>query len=176
MVCDCTSAPFSVSEDGTVCSSRRYFSGSGSFNTGRGADLAERIDASETLEAGDLLEIDPQSPGLYRKTRDPSTEFAVGVVTSMPAITLANQPGAVGEDPRPLLALMGRVPVKATTENGPIRVGDLLVSSSTPGAVMRCDEPEGCSGTLVGKALEALEHGDGMIEVLLMRRRLRALR
>ena len=64
---------------------------------------------------------------------------------------------------------MGRVPVKATTENGPIRVGDLLVSSSTPGAVMRCDEPEGCSGTLVGKALEALEHGDGMIEMLLMR-------
>jgi len=42
--------------------------------------------------------------------------------------------------------------------------------------VMLCDEPEGCSGTLVGKALEALEHGDGMIEVLLMRRRLRALR
>ena len=32
-----------------------------------------------------------------------------------------------------------RVPVMATTENGPIRVGDYLqVSLSTPGAVMRC--------------------------------------
>ena len=152
-----------------MCSKRRYFTGSGSFNAGQGADLAERIEVTETLEPGDLVEIDPQAPGLYRKARGPSTGLAVGVITSVPAITLANEPGAVGEDPRPLLALMGRVPVKATTENGPIRVGDLLVSSSTPGAVMRCDEPEGCSGTLVGKALEALEHGDGMIEMLLMR-------
>ena len=91
------------------------------------------------------------------------------MITSVPAITLGNQPADPISSGLPLLALMGRVPVKATTENGPIRVGDLLVSSSTPGAVMRCDEPEGCSGTLVGKALEALEQGDGMIEMLLMR-------
>jgi hypothetical protein len=91
------------------------------------------------------------------------------VVTAVPAITLASQPGAVEEDPRPLLALMGRVPVKATTENGPIRIGDLLVSSSTPGAVMRCVEPDGCELALVGKALEELEQGGGTIEVLLMR-------
>ena len=68
-----------------------------------------------------------------------------------------------------LATLMGRFPGKATTENGPIRVGDLLVSSSTPGAVMLCGKSNDCAGTLVGKALEALEHGDGMIEMLLMR-------
>ena len=165
----CPNATFSASATGNVCSRRRYFSGTGRFNAGSGADLAEGIDASEALEPGDLVEIDPQAPGRYRKARGPNTELAVGVVTSMPAITLANQPGAVDDDPRPLLALMGRVPVKATTENGPIRVGDLLVSSSVPGAVMRCAEPDGCGGTLVGKALEVLERGDGTIEMLLMR-------
>ena len=36
-----------------------------------------------------------------------------------------------------MLALMGRVPVKATAENGLIRPGDLLTVSSKPGYAMR---------------------------------------
>ena len=158
-----------MSQTGEVCSSRAYSSGSGGFNAGIGADLAERIDATEPLEAGDLVEIDPQAPGRYHKTRGAYTDLAVGVVTSVPAITLANGlPLEAAEESRPLLALMGRVPVKATTENGPIRVGDLLVSSSTPGAVMRCSDSDGCAGALVGKALQALVEGEGTIETLLM--------
>ena len=159
-----------MSQTGEVCSLRAYFCGKSSncFNTSKGADLAEHIDATDALGPGDLVEIDPQTPRSYRKSRDAYTESAVGVVTSMPAITLANGPlGAIAED-RPLLALMGRVPVKATTENGPIRVGDLLVSSSTPGAVMRCSDSDGCAGALVGKALQALVEGAGTIEALLM--------
>ena len=152
-----------------MCSRRAYFSATGRFNTARAADLAEHIDASEPLEPGDVVEIDPQSPGRYRLARGPSSGLVVGVITSTPAITLGEQPTGLAADPRPLLALMGRVPVKATTENGPIRVGDLLVSSSTPGAVMLCGKSNECAGTLVGKALEALGQGDGMIEMLLMR-------
>jgi polyhydroxybutyrate depolymerase len=166
---DCPHGTFSVSGDGTVCSRRAYFSKAGSFNTGAAADLAERIDASEALEPGDLVAIDPEARARYRLARGAKTGLAVGVVTSVPAITLANGPPGTAEDSRPLLALMGRVPVKATAENGPIRVGDLLVSSSTPGTVMRCESLEGCPGALVGKALEALERGEGKIEVLLMR-------
>ena len=167
----CPHGNLSVSADGTVCSAGAFFCGAESdcYNAARGADLAERIDSTEPLEPGDLVEIDPQVPGRYRRARGPNTGLAVGVVTAVPAITLASQPGAVEEDPRPLLALMGRVPVKATTENGPIRIGDLLVSSSTPGAVMRCVEADGCELALVGKALEELEQGGGTIEVLLMR-------
>jgi len=68
-----------------------------------------------------------------------------------------------------MLALMGRVPVKATTQNGPIRPGDLLTVSSKPGYAMRCAEPQACTGA-IGKALEALERGQGSILVLLMTR------
>jgi hypothetical protein len=70
---------------------------------------------------------------------------------------------------RPLLALMGRVKVKATTENGPIEPGDLLVSASTPGYVMRCPDSQQCEGTIVGKALEPLDKGAGLILMLLVR-------
>jgi hypothetical protein len=64
---------------------------------------------------------------------------------------------------------MGRVKVKATTENGPIQPGDLLVSASTPGYVMRCSDPKECEGAIIGKALEPLEQGAGLILMLVMR-------
>jgi len=61
--------------------------------------------------------------------------------------------------------------VKVTDEGGPIEPGDLLVSSSTPGYAMRwdADSAGGDSCGLIGKALEALEKGTGVILVLLMR-------
>ena len=58
---------------------------------------------------------------------------------------------------------------EATTQNGPITPGDLLVSSSTPGHVMRCRDPQRCQGALIGKALEPLRTDTGVIEMLLMR-------
>ena len=67
---------------------------------------------------------------------------------------------------RPLMALMGRVYVKATAENGPIRPGDLLTTASKPGYAMRCPDLSLCEGALVGKALEPLPRGEGLILVL----------
>ena len=62
------------------------------------------------------------------------------------------------------LAVVGIVPCKATAQNGPIRPGDLLVTSSVPGHAMRDDDPR--NGTIVGKALEPLDSGTGVIRVL----------
>lgn len=73
------------------------------------------------------------------------------------------------ENHRLRLALMGIVPVKATTENGPIKPGDLLTSSSTPGYAMRCPVPKECEGAIIGKALEPLQEGTGFIKMLVMR-------
>jgi hypothetical protein len=79
--------------------------------------------------------------------------------------------GGLGLEPgeRRLLALLGRVPVKATTENGPIRPGDLLTSASKPGYAMRCASPKLCEGALLGKALEPLAEGSGLITMLIIR-------
>ena len=62
------------------------------------------------------------------------------------------------------LAVVGIVPCKVSTENGPVRVGDLLVTASTPGHAMRDENPQ--VGTVLGKALQSLETGTGVIEVL----------
>jgi len=67
-----------------------------------------------------------------------------------------------------LLALLGMVLVKATAENGPIRPGGLLTTASTPGHAMRCPAPPRCEGALIGKALDPLESGVEIIEMLVM--------
>ena len=62
------------------------------------------------------------------------------------------------------LAIVGVVPVKASAENGSIQPGDLLTSSSIPGHAMKAAEPK--LGTLIGKAMETLESGTGIIKML----------
>jgi subtilisin family serine protease len=152
----------------------------GSFNPG-GADVAEYILASEPLEPGDVVELDPHNPKHYRKVREPYSPWVAGVISTAPGFVLGAKHlslalsvngegrGEVEPGERPLLALLGRVPVKATTESGPIRPGDLLTSASKPGYAMRCVDVTHCEGAIIGKALEALDKGEGVILILLMR-------
>jgi hypothetical protein len=146
--------------------------GSGCFNTGTGADVAERIDPSETLEPGSVVEIDPDNTGEFRLSRDAYSKLVVGVISTNPAITMNNNDlsdidSDERTDDRPLLALVGQVPVRVSAENGPIAPGDLLVSASTPGHAMRGGE-DPPAGTVVGKALEGLESGTGVIQMLVL--------
>ncbi len=66
------------------------------------------------------------------------------------------------------VALAGTVRVKADAGYGAIKAGDLLASSPTPGHAMRAGSPE--PGTVLGKALEGLEAGTGLIRMLVMLR------
>lgn len=159
-------AAFRVTQQGDVYSDGTFFCGlpEGCFNAGRGADIAEWVLISEEVVPGDVLELDPEHPGRYRKTRRPYSRLVAGVVASSPGIVL----GELQAERKALLGLMGTVSVKAAAENGPIRPGDLLVSASRPGYVMRCDERERCLGAMVGKALEPLEEGAGIIRMLVM--------
>jgi len=53
-----------------------------------------------------------------------------------------------------------------SAENGPIKVGDLLVASSTLGHAMKGTDRSLLTGAVVGKALGSLDSGTGVIEVL----------
>ena len=139
---------------------------------GGGADLAERINVSERVGPGDVVELDPTRPAHYRKARG-SSRLIAGVITTKPGFTLGNNPEEMEQagnraDGRPMLTLMGRVPVKATTENGTIRPGDLLTVASKSGYAMRCAGVKKCNGAILGKALQGLESGEGKILVLVM--------
>jgi hypothetical protein len=74
---------------------------------------------------------------------------------------------------RVLVATTGRVKVKVDATNGPIQIGDLLVTSGKEGVAMKSVPVEIAGirihrpGTIVGKALEPLSQGTGEILVLL---------
>jgi hypothetical protein len=146
--------------------------GKGFFNGGTqmgGADVAEFVFTSDRPGPGDVVEIDPDRPGLFRRAASPNSSAVAGVISTDPGVSLNAKDGADAAAVGPQLALVGRVPVKATTENGPIRPGDLLVASSTPGHAMR-GPANPAPGTVIGKALTRLDDGSGVAEMLVMLR------
>jgi hypothetical protein len=164
-----TNPKFRVTKTGEVRADGAYYGAS--YNTGS-ADVAERINVSESVKAGCVVEIDPEHPGFFRKSTSPYSTKVAGIISISPGVILGNSFDETTddwEDNRPLLAIAGRVPLKVTTENGSIEIGDLLVSASTPGYAMRCSNRATCVGTTIGKALEPLEEGTGeiMIQVML---------
>jgi hypothetical protein len=138
----------------------------GTINASTNADVAERIATADALKPGDVVEIDPSTAGRFRKSRSAYSTMAAGIVSTAPAIALANRGELTDGDSRPMLALVGRVPVNATSEGGAIHVGDLLTTSSTPGYAMRCQDRTKCAGAIVGKALQTLSSGTGQVEAL----------
>jgi hypothetical protein len=80
-----------------------------------------------------------------------------------PGITL-HQEGALegGQN----VALSGRVYALADASGSPIKPGDLLTSSGTPGHVMKVTEHSKAQGAVVGKAMSSLKQGRGLVLVL----------
>ena len=64
------------------------------------------------------------------------------------------------------VALSGRVYVQADSGNGSIRPGDLLTTSLTPGYAMKVTDHRKAQGAILGKAMTGLDHGKGMVLVL----------
>jgi hypothetical protein len=91
----------------------------------------------------------------------------VGVVsgagTYRPAMILDRRPGATTEPP---VALMGKVYCMVDATDSPIRAGDLLTSSSRPGHAMGAGDRARRTGAVIGKALQPLAAGAGLIPIL----------
>jgi hypothetical protein len=127
-----------------------------------GSDVAEYYPTDQALDPGDVVVADPRGEGRLVLAQEAYSTAVLGVISTDPGMAL----GSRENKGQALLALIGRVPVKASAENGPIRPGDLLVTSSTPGHAMRCEGVERCFGRTIGKALEELESGSGVILML----------
>jgi hypothetical protein len=135
-----------------------------------GADFAESLEvkgSSEQYSPGDVLVIDPS--GLRRMTESQTSysTLVAGIYSTKPGVVASQHrvDEALPNNEVPL-AVVGIVPCKVTTENGPIMAGDLLVTSSTPGHAMKGTERPRMLGAVVGKALEPLKEGIGVIQVL----------
>jgi len=155
-------ARFRVANNGNVTAT-------GTF-TGGGADFAESVDVLDSVAAyspGDVLVVDPTSNRRFALSREPYSPLVAGIYSTKPGMlgsrSSMNDKQRADEIP---MAVVGIVPTKVSAENGPIERGDLLVTSSTPGYAMKGTDRDRMLGAVVGKALEPLANGAGVIEVL----------
>jgi Peptidase_G2, IMC autoproteolytic cleavage domain len=131
-------------------------------------DVAEWVESSQELPAGTVVVLDQDKNNQVVASTQSYDSRVAGVISPQPGITL----GERGEG-RVLVAATGRVRVKVDAGNGPIKIGDLLVTSDKEGFAMKSIPVEVGGvrmhrpGTLIGKALEPLAQGSGEILVLL---------
>jgi len=135
-----------VTSNGNIMSSAQ-----GGFFSG-GADLAENYTSKDSLEKGEVVVIDKTDSQSVKRSGGQYQNDILGVVSTNPGFVA----GAYTEDSYPI-ALVGRVPVKVSTENGQIKAGDYLTSSSIPGYAMKAT----MAGRVLGKALEPFDFAQG---------------
>ena len=135
-----------------------------------GSDLAEPFPitkADQPIAEGEVVVIDEANPGQLKLTGQPYDTHVAGVVSGANGIHPGIQMQQEGllEGGRNV-ALTGRVYVQADTSNGPIKPGDLLTTSSTPGRAMKVSDHLKAQGAILGKAMTSLNDGRGMVLVL----------
>ena len=133
-----------------------------------GADLAEPFQMSgDKIPAGSVVVIDEENPGhLKQATRAYDTRVA-GIISGANGVKAGislHQEGLLegGQN----VALTGRVFVKVDASFGAIKPGDLLTTSDTPGHAMKVTDSSKSQGAILGKAMTALNEGQGTVLVL----------
>jgi hypothetical protein len=133
-----------------------------------GSDLAEPFElAEENIPAGSVVIIDDNHPGQLVRSSQPYDTRVAGVVSGANGIhpgLMLHQDGINGAGKN--IALTGRVYVLADAATGPIKPGDLLTTSPTPGRAMRVADHSRAQGAVLGKAMTSLTQGEGMVLVL----------
>ena len=137
--------------------------GSGNFSAGtitatatnaQYADLAEKYAADSDIDAGTVVHF--AGEGKVASCDTANCSSVAGIISTDPAYLMNSELDGVA------LAISGRVPCKVT---GAVAAGDLMVSAGN-GMAMANNSP--AIGTVIGKAIEAHDGGEGTIEVLAM--------
>jgi prepilin-type processing-associated H-X9-DG protein len=129
------------------------------------ADCAEEFDAAGLAAPGTVMVIGDDEA--LRPSAEPYDRRVAGVVSGggqyKPALLLDRR---ASSRPRSAVALVGKVCCKVDAEHGPVKVGDLLTTSPTPGHAMRASDRDRAFGAVIGKALQPLESGQALIPIL----------
>lgn len=153
--------------------------GTGYFNNGTlnsGADVAEMFAVEgdkQSYEPGDVLVISESSDRTVERSSSASSTRVAGVYATKPGLRLTEENIESNLEELVPMGVVGVIPTKVCLENGPIKRGDLLVTSSKAGHAMKAI-PVNVNGLLIyptgailGKALENFEgQGSGLIKVL----------
>lgn len=155
-----TDIVFMVSSGAAAGQELFYVRGNG-FTYSRGGvtyagDLAELYNLDGEAEAGDVMMLGAAAgsgPSVARASRGGAV---LGIVATQPGVIIGH--GDLGEKGRKVpVALSGRVPVKISLENGPVRAGTMLSASDVPGRAAAAAR----SGVVIGMALEDFDPAKG---------------
>ncbi|MBI4100831.1 hypothetical protein HY439_03805 [Candidatus Microgenomates bacterium] len=142
---------FDTAEGGVKCGSAGtagdIYYGSAHANW---TDIAEKYPSKENLEAAEVVSLDLENSIYVKRSRITYDPLLLGVVSTQPGMTLGDD---YGRSQDYSIAIIGRVPVKVSLENGPVQIGDPLTSSSLPGIAMKATQ----AGPIIGRALEAFD-------------------
>lgn len=144
-----------------------YLDGSVSSPAG---DIAESFVCDEdpnTFGAGDVLALQPAGEAGEGKVGFAAQAYSphvLGVYPTKPAMRLR----AELEHAIPV-GLVGVIPTRVCDEGGMIRIGDLLVTSSTPGHAMKADPDRIKPGMILGRAMANQQAPTEVIDVLVGR-------
>ena len=121
--------------------------------TAQYADLAERYEADEPMEYGDVVKIGGDKE--ITKTTENQDPDVFGVVSQNPAYKMNADAGS--DETHPYVALTGRVPVKLT---GPVKKGQYVVASSEPGVAIAIDGRPEKVYSILGRSLQESNDND----------------
>jgi len=134
---------------------------------GAGLDYAEGFDvsASDKIGPGSVLIIDADNPGKLALSNTSYDTKVAGIVAGAKGLGSGVRLGAGQFDYD--VALAGRVYCRVDATEEPVRPGDLLTTSSTPGHAMKAVDYPKAQGAILGKAMESMDKGKkGQILVL----------
>jgi hypothetical protein len=133
-----------------------------------GADCAEDFDIgnADSVEPGTVMVLG--EAGVLHSSQQAYDRRVAGVLSGAgnhrPGIVLDKQHS---QPNRKAIALLGKVYCKVDANFAPIHVGDLLTTSNTPGHAMKALDPLKGFGAIIGKALQPLQGGQGLIPILI---------
>jgi hypothetical protein len=132
-----------------------------------GSDVAEPFPIlNDHVAEGSVVVIDENDPGRLKVATTAYDTRVAGIISGaggvMPGLSLQQK----GLDGGQNVALSGRVYVLADAGPAPIRPGDLLTTSDRPGYCMKALDRSRAPGAILGKAMGALDHGQGLILIL----------
>ncbi|MGR3855235.1 MULTISPECIES: beta strand repeat-containing protein [Chryseobacterium] len=166
-------ALFKSGNPGTVNVARIDNTGKGFFNGGTqnsGADVAEAFDVKGNIseyEPGDILVISTKADRTVEKSSTPYSTLVAGVYATKPGVLLTEEHIDIDISNKAPMGVIGVIPTKVCLENGKIKRGDLLVTSSKAGVAMKANIKKVKIGQVIGKALQDYDQKEiGKIQVL----------
>lgn len=167
------SGNIAVYQSASVNVARINKAGTGYFNGGTqnsGADVAEAFDVEGAIseyEPGDILVISTNADRTVEKSSKAYSNLVAGVYATKPGVLLTEEHIDTDISNKVPMGVIGVIPTKVCLENGKIKRGDLLVTSSQSGIAMKANPKKVKIGQVIGKALQDYDQKEiGKIKVL----------